>query len=139
MKYDDQAAAWAAMHLLSDTPPYKVAHALGGNSAGLTAMMARFCGVEDSERWRLHALWRDEVKALLKPALAAYCDKAGIAPGDRLSPGRPLVPPRSPKPKVAKPIPLPDTSEYGLAKGEYLKALERLKAAKARRGEPNAG
>ena len=96
-------------------------------------MLARFCGTD--ELWQFRDPRGLNAKALLKSALATYCRTAGIAEGDAIRPGRPLCPPRQPKPKVAKPKPKlpPDTSEYGIAKAEYLAALERLKAAKARR------
>ena len=131
MKYDEQSAAWAAMHMLSGSAPYHVARALGGYRVGLRAKFARFCGVDDS--WVFHDPRGIEAKKLLKPALAAYCQRAGIEPGQPIKPGRPLVPPREPKPRIAKPKPPPDLSEYGIAKTEYLAALARLKAAKAKR------
>jgi hypothetical protein len=135
-EYDEQSGAWAAMHMLSGSAPYEVAQRLGVHfrgRRGLQAMLARFCGTD--ELWRFQDPRGPDAKALLKPALATYCDKTGIAPGDPIRPGRQLLPLRQPKPKVAKPKPQlpPDTSEYGITKAEYLAALERLKAAKARR------
>jgi hypothetical protein len=130
MKYDEQSAAWAAMHMIYGTPPREIARALGGTVIGLRSLFSRFCGIED--KWLFHDPRGIEAMKMLKPALAVYCEKAGIAPGDRIGPGRPLVPPRFSKPKPAKPPPAPDTSEYGVAKAEYLEALARLKAAKNR-------
>ena len=137
MWYDEQAAAYAASRVLANSVGddaiglMEIGRSLKTNTQGVISLIARFLKVD---RWDMRDWWSPEYQQMLSSALEAYRRERGLPPGSPINPGRPLLPeelpPRPEKPKP--PSAPPDLSEYGIAKAEYLAALERLKAAKAK-------